>query len=1026
VSDDAVAAVVASRRLGAGVGARRSFTVERTEARLRLRERAGAGPWEFALVLARGVLALADFAECDATTTTTDDAHTLELRITMDPERLAGFELGTVFDEALQPDIAGPDDPATRRLRARRLIARAINESLAGRPRQVDIETPDAARSFVRRVVADGDPFVERVSTATTRPGVLVFRIALDRTLGRWLGGLRFGDDGLFAPVLELWRARVPGLEPRSRGAGLGVHADPRVVDLGTHARLWGCVPARARGLVRDGVIVCSLEPALREAGVDLARVDALVECDALQLTVDEGNVVRDRALTTLVAWLHDAGAHTEGSLLQTRWPTAITGVRTAANETVALDRLAAGGVDPMPYVWRHEADTLPLAARPRVLALWPSEIDRLAVSLPELRLVHLRHAEQTNAVAAADVAALAKTSHPPLAIAVPPVLRDGAPPLPVDVVAYVHRQAKAGAVWLLAADRALARTEDADRVIAGVTLVVRVTLGAEHAALASDVAALRDAVRHIVGHVRQRRADLVAHVLAHSGGSIADARAPLVAEAIAQLDAQALGLRYEQRGDRPRLHWRDDPCLGVVVAHTRDGASRDLRAALERAADVGGLVVGDATRRWYVLEVQDARHDTWVPTPQGAELLVRVFGREALWTMPTVVQAHPHVAAAADQRTLLLDREEIAKLRVRSTGDGNARTALASHLLVASATGADALGLADVPLLHVYDPRAVTPDKIVSLDALRADERTFAIVPPGTARRELAGPVVVAPPGLAALLHEVLRLPLVAVPDGSPRTTTPAAARVASPIAEPVLRWPIADRLAAGALHLGGKAGGVELWARGLHVGDLVLASPLGELGGRLWLTDAGIRAGRPAIEAMLRGQARPLVETARRQAALAPPGSARGRALDRFVAHALATTDDHLGLHRLVRPSAVPRIVSADAASAARLPMLRRLWLGAIVRHALGRATTVDRAWLSWRLAKLADATAPAWTIEVGGRHAWIRRATADDAHVVDVHLAAIATCAEVAAQAGLDSVAIAVAMLRIVATAHVAPRT
>lgn len=1017
MSDDAIAAVVASRRLGSGSAARHTFTVERTEARLRLRERPGAGQWEPTLVLVRAVLALAELAECDATTTTTDEAHTLELRFTMEPERLVGLELGTMFDESLQPDVRAAPLLATRQLRARRLLARACNESLAARPRRVDIETPSAARSFVRRDVATGDPFVERVSTTTTRPGVLVFRIALDRTLGRWLGALRFGDDGLFAPVLELWRERVPGIEPRSRGAGLRVHADPRAVDLGAHARLWGCTPPRARKLVRDGVIVCSLEATLREAGVDVARVEALVECDALQLTVDESGVVRDGAMTTLVAWLHDASAHTEGSILQARWPSVVTEVHTAANEKVATDGLAArsDGARPLPYVWRHEADTLPLAARSHVLALWPSELDRLP---PSLRLTHLRQVEQAGAVARTDLTALANSSHPPLAITLAPILRDGLPPLAAEVAAYVHRDTKAGAVWLLAADRALARTDDADRVIAGVTLVVRVALVAEHASLATDVGGLRDLVRDVVAQVQLRRAELVAHVLARSTEALTDVRAPLVVDAIAKLDAQMLGLRYADR--TARLQWRDDPCLALVVAHTRDGAPRDLRAALERAASVGGLVIGDAARRWYVLEVDDGMHDTWIPTPQGSELLVRVLGREALWSMPTVVQAHAHVAPASSQSSLLLDREEIAKLRVRSTGDGHARAALLAHVLVALATGADANGLVEVPLVHVYDPRAVVPDRIVSTATMRADGRTFAVVPPGTTHRDLAGPVVVAPPGLASVLHEVLGLPVVAVPDGSPRTTTstPAATRATSRAAEPILRWPIVDVLAAGALHLGGDARGVELWARGLHVGELMLRSPLAELGGRLWLTDAGIRAGRPAIESMLLVEARPIVESARRQAALAPPGSARARALDRFVDHASATTDAPR-----VSPS---RVVSAGAASAARLPALRRLWLGTLVRHALGRPTVLDRAWLSWRLAKLVDPRAPAWTVEVGGRHAWIRRAMADDAQVVDVHLAAIATCADVARQADLDPVALAVALLRIVATAHVGSRT
>jgi hypothetical protein len=1038
MSEDVVAGVVASRRLGAGAGPRHSFTVERTEARLRLRERPGEGPWHFSLVLVRAVLSLVEFAEVDATTTSSAEAHTLELRVAIDPEALAGFEIGTVFDEALQPDPGvGDGSLAARQTRARRLLARAVNEALAAGPRQVDLETPGASRSFVRRAASTGDPFVERTGTATRSPGVIVFRIALDRTVGRWFEALRFGGDGLFAPVLELWRERVPGLEPRSRGAGISARADPRVVELGDFARLWGGTAARNRRMLRDGVLMGPLDAALREAGVEVDRVDAIVECPALQLTVDEGNIVRDGALATLVAWLHDASAHASGSLLQATWPKTLESVATAAGQPVTVAQLAALGAaeQPLPFVWRHEATALPLAARGRVMALWPSELAQLGVLLPSVRWVSAQIFGDPASVAKADLTALAQGSFPPRSFAVPPWSHGGAPALAVDAVAYVHRHgvATGGAVWLLALDRTLARSTDADTVMAGVTLVARVTLPAERAALARDVPALRELAKWVARHAEQRRDELVAHAFASSTDPATCMRAPLVAHAIAELDARALELRYVPGDAGARLTWRDDARLVLPVASTRDGAPRTLRDALERARDTGGVVVGEATRRWYVLEVSDAAHDTWIPTSQGLEVLERVLGRQGLWVLPTVPQAHPHAAPAASQPGLLLDRDEVARLLLRSGADVHARAALLAHLLVARATDRDALGLADVGLLHVYDPRAVTPDRIVSVTALRGDPRTFAIVPPGTATRDLPGPVVVAGCGEAALLHEVLALPLVPVPDGSRRHAVVESSRAAAATVpdEPVLRWPVADALAVGALSLGtgGARASVELWARGLHVGALELPAPFTELGGRLWLSDAGVRAARPAIEALVVNHARAIVAAARTQAELAPSGSARRRTLERFVAHALATAsagDDRFGLRALLPTPTRPRVLSAEAASAARLPSLRRLWLGALVRHALGRSSKVDRAWLSWRVAKLADAAAVTWEIEIGGRHRWIRRAVEDDAGVVDVQLAAIAIVAEVGAQAGLQPVALAAAMLRIVATAHVTSRT
>lgn len=1045
MTDDLLAAVVATRRLGSGAGRRQSFTVERTEARLRLRERPG-DPWQFTLVLVRAVLAAVDFAEVDASSTSKDGIETLELRFALDPAAVVGLELGCVFDEALSPDPGhGDGSQTTRMVRMTRLLARAVNESLATRPRQVELLVTTGGRTFTRRETTTGDPYVERTTSADLpRAGVVVFRIAYDRSVGRWFDGLRFGSGGLFGPVADLWRKRVPGATLRSAGGSLSAHADPRWVGLGAVGRLWGCKPEHARHLVRDGVVMCSLESALRELGVDVARIDAAIEAPNVSLVVDEANVVRDSALADLVAWLHDASAHAEGSILAARWPSDPVVLQTAAGQGLAPPELAAwraanDHARAVPFVWRHEAEQLPLATRPKVIAIWPNELARAMREQPDVPFVPARSLGARSTVARGDLTALAAGSLPPKVLTIPPWTGAGTP-LPIALEAYIHRHgiANSGAVMLLAEDRTLARSGDAAAVIAGVTLVARVELGADRIELGRDATALRALARWVTDRAELLRDELVSHAFATGGDAATIVRAPFIARSIEQLDAAQLGLRYVALEGRARLTWRADARLAFVVAHTRAGVAVTLGEALARARDVGGLVVGEAGRRWYVLEVEDGQHDTCVPTPTGREVLQRVLGRDGLWELPTVAQAHPHAAAAGEQAQLLLDRDEVGRTLLRISGDGHARAALLGHLLVARALGRDELGLADVPLLAVFDPRAVTPGRLLSLAAVQSDGRTFAVVPPGTATRELAGPVIEAPCGVAALLHEVLQLPLVVVADLSRRHAMPqsVATRVSATRVEPALRWPIAHPLAVGALLLAPESGRshIDLWGRGLHVGELELPAPFAELGGRLWLSDAGIRGSRTAIETMVLEQARALVVGARAQAQLAPVSSTRRRVLERFVEHVFAVAsagDDRFGLRPLLRtfaPTASgPRgVLSADAATAARLPSLRRLWLVALIRHGLGRQVEIDRGWLVWRLAHLADPTAVRWELELGGRHRWIRRAVDDDSLPVDIQLTALAATADAMGQAAMGDAAVAAAMLRILATAHVTSRT
>ncbi len=1032
--DDAVTAIVATRRLVKGGGPRHSFTVEHTEARLRLRDRPGRRPWDWSLVLVRGLLALVDTAEVEGTSRSADGLEVLELRIRVEAAALDGFDPGLLFDVALEPD-PGPGDgsPAHRRLRLRRLCARALNECLAESPVRAELVTPAGTRVLARSERASGDPYAESSSPARCEPGTLIVRVAYERGFTRWVEGVLAGGERLFGVMMAAWLARVPSLERRKGGATLRAVPAGHFIPLGRHARLW---PALERGplqLLRDGVAILRLDAVLAEAGIAVLELAGHVECPRLRLTVDESNVVRDEALALLLAWLRDALDRGSGEPLQlVEWPARLDTVTTASGATIDVASLAASDRE-LPYVLREQATELPLSARAHVLALSPSELELLQRQHPQLLLV------AANAIAGVrrgdpfDVGALAQGSFPPFALVIPAWAPGGAEAPALDVACYVHRHGVAtrGAVMLVARDRLLAKGGELDRGLAGVTLVARLSV-ADATAIA-EPQRQQELLQWLAGQALARRDDLLAQAVAMHVDIDADVRTPMLRAAIDGLDARALELRYELSASGACLVWREHPLLVVAVARTRDGAPRTLGAALVRARDTGGIVIGEAARRWHVLEDEDPAHETWVPSARGHELLERVLGRGTLWELPTVAQSHAHVAAAAQQRALVLDRDEVARLLGRS-GDVRAREALLAHLLVARGTGGDELGLRDVPLLTGFDPEAVQPSRLVSLAAMLSDERVHAVVPNGTATRELPGPVVEASPGLASLLHEVARVPVQpvaaqrrrsAAAGGATRTNATRAS------VEPVLRHPIADALGAGALQLlpGAERRGVDLWARGLRIGELELPSPLSDVGGRLWLTDAGVRAGRPAIETMLLKHARALVMSARRQAELAPPGGARRRVLERFVAHCQATAtagDDRLGLASAFATARGSAVLAASAATAARLPPLRRLWLGALVRHALGHAAKVETAWLSWKLAELEDATKPVWQLELGGRHRWINRAERDESTTLDVQLTALAVAAEVLGAAGAPSVAVCAAMLRVIATAHVGPRT
>jgi hypothetical protein len=242
------------------------------------------------------------------------------------------------------------------------------------------------------------------------------------------------------------------------------------------------------------------------------------------------------------------------------------------------------------------------------------------------------------------------------------------------------------------------------------------------------------------------------------------------------------------------------------------------------------------------------------------------------------------------------------------------------------------------------------------------------------------------------------------------------------------LVRVPIADRLCAGALHLvEGPSAGVELWARGLRVGAFRLPSPLRELGGRMWLTDAGIEAGHAGLVKVALTAGKVLVERAVTALALSPPRSRRAVGLEAFLdrvrAH-VASKSDLLGLGETLGVAETAERV-LDIAPLRRLPPPRER-LHAVLRWALGRPVHIETAWLSWRAVKVLDAGIPG-RLALGSRHAIVGKALHDRATLDELWPAAIvvvaATLAVAPALAPAD-----VALGRILATAramgHAAP--
>lgn len=1038
----AVAELLASRRLGSLQASRHRFTVSREEALLRLREQIrerGDDRWAWTVHLVRAANALSELAEAklDARADEQQEITTLDF-ITPGTE-LDRLELADILGGALEADLGEPlggAEPAQRLARFRMLIGRALNAALAHDRLAVELLTPAGGRRFERReqLLEGRDPYVERKISGCEGPSRFVIRViepraGLGSRLGRWL---RSKSDVREA-LTGLWRSirladHPAGNIDEQSNVILGPALAGEPIELGKHALFGPCrgraeAPAPLRSslwLVRDGVLLFDLGPALRDQLLDPAGLVGWIDCPSLRLTADDRSVVRDANFDLLIAWLKDCVARIDetGSV---SWPRSLHslpggGPQTASGRPVTPEQLAedARRGRELIYVWRPQAGAVPAFAKAKVFALWPSEHELLVAEFPELRLVPLRAFGGHGDFDPADLTALRAGSYEPLALvkhspiggesgagALAEILR-------LSIEAYVHRAPTAtmGFIEILAYERRVAQIRERGKVFSGVTLICR--LDADGSEL--DVAGLRRdhlTIGKITEAIRQRTLAHWEALLAHVMRWADPWETPLLRAALDELGPSGLELRYQSTDQGLRLAWRDTVLLDVAVGQAADGTRRTLRDALRQAREPGFLVLAHPHKRYEQLRSKDLRLHPWSVPDWARPLLERVLGRAVVLEMPVVPEAHPLVLddPLGDQRHLVHQRATIQTTLERSNTDPLARQRLLGHLLVARGLGHDAFGLESVPLLDRYDPRALTPTRLVSLASVLSERPRPGLVPAGSVHRNLPRPMLEVTPGLAVLLAEVEAIepgltaavgksiaePAELAHDG--RGVAPVRRRARG--FPPLLATAVVHPLAVGRLQVAGDGSseGIALWARGLRIGELELPEPLGRVSGRLLLTDQGQRIDRAVIRREITTLAKTLLADALRQRALLPPDGPQRRRLDLFIEYVRSKVrvDDRFGLAAelgLAEPGdrgqrvASLRQMSLRAAPLRPLSNRREALLVDIVRQSIAMQLHFDTAILSWRPAKLGKRRRDgSLELEFGLRNAWIKRALDED---------------------------------------------
>ena len=933
---------------------RRAFTAAAERGVLATRR--ASAPWAFATMMLRAGLSMSESIVARVRTDRADDQRRVEVDVRAASEVWASLDVGNVLEASLR---LSERETGVERWRSR--IGAAVNQALSTGPSVLELHTPNEARRWVLHepTRASADPYrVQRIASEVPEAGFSLRLVhaedAFAATWKRWLGR---DDPG--TSVAAAW-AMALGRPVELDEAADGVHATLRpqaeATALGPVGHWW----RSSRGglhLVRDGIRVADL-------GESIAAYSALplageVACPGLRLDADGRRPVQNEALHTLVAWLE--ALHPAQSVPPPETLVDLQGQAHPVNQLRPVDEIA--------YAWPHQTALLQAAGLP-------------IVPLTPLQLQWLRERTPASYVPASlfSTALAQRVDLTPLrtgAVGPVEVPFDGA-----TVEAYVHRHAvaRSGAVELHAFGRRVHRAEAAS--LPGITVVSSLPEGAapektEHEA---RVDAVVEAV-HVHADALTRAA------LAAVPDVTTRARMPWVAHRLAHLDAAGLELQYVPGAPGLRLAWRDDPLLDLVVAHERDGEPQTLREALFRMRDAGGIVVGEASRRWETLESDVPVWTTWLLTETGRALLDRIVHGDALWTMPTVPEAQLRPASLATQPQLALTRERVAEL-LAATGrsrvqQARARDALLGHLAHARATGSDEFGLASVRLFRAYDPGALRPRRMIALDALESEE-VVGVVPPRTGHRDLPGVVVEASPGVAWALAE---LGMSAPPASRPATKAPRArARAKGARGGRVwLRVPVAHALCYGALVLGEGTPGVQVWWNGLRVRRLTLPPPWQDVSGRVWLRD-GVSDDERALVNALHQAARALEPAASKAALLAVPNSAREIALRRFL--------DGLP-HDTVPPPGRRRSRVAPTLGSDRL--------GATLRFAIGRAVVVDVSRLSWTLARAEN---DGRRLKLGALHPLMRAARDDDATGSDIAAAALGILYELRRKETLDA--------------------
>jgi hypothetical protein len=541
--------------------------------------------------------------------------------------------------------------------------------------------------------------------------------------------------------------------------------------------------------------------------------------------------------------------------------------------------------------------------------------------------------------------------------------------------------------------------------VFPGVTLVARIepAAGAELdvAALGRDQATLSKIAEFVRARTRDHWEALLAHVLARGNPW----ENPLLRAALDELGPGAIELRYQTTELGLRLAWKDSVLLDVTVARTREGVGKTLRDALRTVRERGFVVLGHPLKRYEQIRSSDPLLQPWLIDDESRALLGRLLGQASLLDMPIVAEAHPLVVAdpVEDQRHLIRGRDTIKQWLDVSASDRLARQRLLGHLLVARGLGVDTLGLETVPLLDRYDPRALSPTRLVSLASVLAEAPRPGLIPTGTVHRNLPRPMLEVTAGVAALLVEVERfepgalagrLPssdVVSERSGSSSTPIRRRARELAPLlAKSIVHAYVVGRLQVAA---DASSTGIALWAGGLRIGELNFPEPLGRVSGRLAVTPMGKAAGSKKIEEVVRGEARALLADAPRQGILLPPDGPARRRLDTFVEYMRAKVRekdpfelaDALGLAPPSDPGkrvAILRAMSLHAAPLRPLGSRRDALLADVVRQSLAMAVHFDTAMLSWRAAKLGKRRRDgSFEIEFGLRNPWIQRGLDED---------------------------------------------